>query len=64
MWMPYSDDEKHRFAELAALLMEARAAFHDVASATQWRAVPGSDAARDQEALASRTPALPENGQT
>ncbi len=62
MWIPYTDEEKQRFAELADLLFEARAAFRDVTSSTEWRAAPGSEAARDQETLASRTPALPENG--
>lgn len=53
-WLPYTYEQRSEFAALASLYAAARTAFREVAASSRWAATPGSTAAADHDALATR----------
>lgn len=61
--LPYSDADKARFAEFAALYLACRQAFRELTEQTQSRPYPNSYAARDAQALLARDPPIAETSE-
>jgi hypothetical protein len=56
--LPYSQQDRDRFHELAELYLACRAAFRDISVETQSLPVPGSRAQLDKAALLAREPPI------
>jgi hypothetical protein len=56
--LPYSDDNKARFADFAELYLACRAAFRDISEQTPSRPAPNSYADRDTQSLLARNPPI------
>ena len=56
VWIPYAEDDKQRFDELAALYLICRKRLQEINIDTKMVASPGSVAHRDEQTLLSHDP--------
>jgi hypothetical protein len=63
VWIPYAEDDKQRFDELAALYLICRKRLQEINIETKMVASPGSVAHRDEQTLASHDLQVPDPAQ-
>jgi len=61
--LPYTSEERERFAELAEIYLSCRAAFRDISTETQAQPVAGSRCERDKRELLAREPPVAETSE-